>query len=79
MIDLAKVRPGDGYDADVNELVEWVKSSALAPGFDEILVPGEPKARERARRAKDGIPIADETWRQIAEIASRYGIEAPNV
>ena len=78
VIDLEKVRPGDGYDTDVNELVEWVKSSALAPGFDEILVPGEPEARERARRAADGIPIADETWRQISEAASRYGVEAPN-
>ncbi len=79
VIDLEKVRPGDGYDADVSELVEWVKSSALAPGFDEILVPGEPEARERSRRAKQGIPIADETWRQITEIASRQGIEAPEV
>ena len=79
VIDVEKVRGGDGFDADVNELVEWVKSSALAPGFDEILVPGEPEARERARRAKEGIPIADETWRQITETASRYGIEAPNV
>ena len=79
VIDVEKVRGGDGFDADVNKLVEWVKSSALAPGFDEILVPGEPEAREHARRAKDGIPIADETWRQIAEIASRYGVEAPNV
>ena len=79
VVNVQKVRPGDGYDADVKELVEWIKSSALAPGFDEILVPGEPEARERARRASDGIPIADETWRQITEIASRYKIEAPNV
>ena len=78
VVDVQKVRPGDGYDADVNELVEWIKSSALAPGFDEILVPGEPEAREHARRAEDGIPIADETWRQITEIASRYKLEAPS-
>ena len=79
VVDVQKVRAGDGFGKDVDELVEWVKSSALAPGFDEILVPGEPEARERARRTKDGIPIAEETWRQISEAASRYGVEAPSV
>ena len=79
VIDIKKLRGDADFDADVNELVKWVKSSALAPGFDEILVPGEPEARERARRAREGIPIADETWRQITETASRYGIETPNV
>jgi len=78
VVDVQRVRVRDGFDADVNELVEWVKSSVLAPGLDQSLVPGEPEAREHTRRATDGIPVAEETWRQIAEIVSRYRIEAPD-
>jgi len=64
-----------GISDDVEQLIDYVKSSALAPGFDEILVPGEPEIREEARRETDGIPVDDETWRQIAETAAKYGIE----
>jgi uncharacterized oxidoreductase len=56
------------FEAQVAGLVVYVKSSRLAPGFDEILVPGEPEARERARRSGDGIYLADQTWKQIQAI-----------
>lgn len=78
VVNIAKIRPGSGYDADVKQLVDWVKSSALAPGFDEILVPGEPEARECALRMNSGISVPDETWRQIVEISSRFKINEPD-
>jgi LDH2 family malate/lactate/ureidoglycolate dehydrogenase len=50
----------------------------LAPGFDSILIPGEPEAREKARRQEAGILIDDETWRQITEVAHYYGVPLPH-
>jgi LDH2 family malate/lactate/ureidoglycolate dehydrogenase len=47
----------------------------LAEGFTEILIPGELERRERERREKNGIPIDEETWRQITETAVRYGVK----
>ena len=58
----------------VDELVAHVKSSPLAPGFDEILAPGEIELRTEQRRLQEGIPIDDETWRQIQETAAEVGI-----
>ncbi len=55
-------------------MVDYVKSSKLAEGFSEILIPGEPERRERERRERDGIPVDDETWRQIRETAERYRV-----
>jgi len=66
---------GQGFSEDVEGLIDYVKSSALATGFDEILVPGEPEIREQASREADGIPVDDETWRQITETAAKYGLE----
>ena len=62
------------FDEEVDKLISYVKSSKLAPGFTEILIPGEPEARERVRREEGGIPIAEETWRQICETAERYNL-----
>ena len=77
VIDIEKLRGREEFMVDVKQLVEYVRSSALAPGFEEILIPGEPEARERARREKEDIPVDTETWRQITETAARYGVAIP--
>ena len=78
VLDIQQFRDRKIFDADVEQLVEYVKSSPLMPGFTEILVPGEPERRERVRRERNGISVADETWRQISETAQRYGVQAGN-
>ena len=50
-----------------------MKSAPRAPGFTEILVPGEPEARLEAERSA-GIPIDDETWAQIQGVADDLGV-----
>ena len=52
----------------------YVKSSAVAEGFDEVLVPGELEFRSVSRRRKDGIPLADTTWEQIVETAEQLNV-----
>jgi hydroxycarboxylate dehydrogenase B len=75
LLDPAQFRGRGAFDQDVDQLVAYVKSSKLAEGFNEILIPGEPELKERARREKDGIPVDDETWRQIRQNAEHYGVK----
>ncbi len=69
-----KLRDGDGFYADVEGLVQHVKGSELAAGFDEILAPGEPEIRTRQQRSRDGISIDDAAWGKICAAAERYGV-----
>jgi uncharacterized oxidoreductase len=75
LLDPAQFRDRGAFDQDVDQLVDYVKSSKLAEGFSEILIPGEPERKERERRERDGISVDDETWRQIRETAERYGVK----
>jgi hydroxycarboxylate dehydrogenase B len=50
---------------EVEKFIDFVKSSKVAPGFKEILLPGEPENRITKERNKMGIFIDDETLRQI--------------
>ncbi|MGA3324510.1 MAG: malate/lactate/ureidoglycolate dehydrogenase [Terriglobia bacterium] len=75
LLDPAQFRAAVDFDLDVDQLVDYVKSSKLAEGFSEILIPGEPERKERERRERDGIFVDDETWRQIRETAERYGVK----
>jgi LDH2 family malate/lactate/ureidoglycolate dehydrogenase len=42
----------------------------------EILIPGDPEARTSRERRAGGVPIDDETWRQIKECAVEVGVDA---
>ena len=60
-----QLRDADAFYADVDGLVQHVKSSELAAGFDEILAPGEPEIRTRRQRTREGIPVDDGAWGKI--------------
>ena len=47
-----------------------VRAIPPAPGFDEVLMPGDPEVRTRAIRQRDGIPIAEDIWQSVTETAT---------
>ncbi len=61
------------FEGELAGLLDYVRQPPYAEGFDEILTPGEPERRRMAER-RDGIPLDDETWRQIAEAAASVGV-----
>jgi uncharacterized oxidoreductase len=74
ILDPACFRPEDGFAQEVRDLIAHVKSSrAMAPD-GEVLVPGEPEARTRARRRREGIGLDDTTWGQLVATAGALGV-----
>ena len=55
-------------------LIERVKSTPLADGFDEILMPGEKEARLAAERRQFGIPYAEADLRLLARLANENDV-----
>ena len=53
---------------------EWVKASPPAAGFEEILLPGEPERRARARRLAEGVPIDDRSLADIRAAIASLGV-----
>ncbi len=64
------------YYDEVETLLEHVRSSRLAPGFKEILVPGEPEFRGARQRQLTGIEVDAKTWSMIREELQRFGIDS---
>ena len=48
-----------------------------APGFDEVLAPGDPEDRARAERERDGVPIEPALWRTLCELSRELGVAVP--
>jgi uncharacterized oxidoreductase len=73
-IDIAQFSDRVAFYEHVGELIAYVKSCPVAPGFPDIFVPGEIEFREAQRRSKSGINVDDHIWQQIEAISARLGI-----
>ena len=66
--------PLAAFQANVGKMIDHMKSSRTAAGTDEILYPGEPEQRTRARRLVDGIPIDPVTWDWLVRKCGDVGV-----
>ncbi|MGQ7792596.1 Ldh family oxidoreductase [Faunimonas sp. B44] len=62
------------YRQRMDVLVERVKAVPLAEGFEEILMPGEPEARQEQRRLGAGIPYQTKDLEPLQEDARARGV-----
>jgi LDH2 family malate/lactate/ureidoglycolate dehydrogenase len=54
-----------------------LKAVPPAPGFDEVLLPGEPEQRTQAERERDGIPLPPTLWTTLGELSAELGVTVP--
>lgn len=76
-IDIAATRPLAEFEADMERLIEQVKSARPAPDSPGIFYPGEIEAANEARHLARGIDLPDDVVRELSEGAARLGVAAP--
>lgn len=57
----------------------WIKrfsTATPAPGFDEVLIPGEPERRHEAQRRTEGIPLHGQVIEEVNLLLKSQGIAA---
>ncbi len=67
-------RPREQYAQRVDATIDRIKAVPPAPGFAEVLVPGEPEERTRRQRLASGIPVPENTWREVCEYGRRLHV-----
>jgi LDH2 family malate/lactate/ureidoglycolate dehydrogenase len=77
-IDIARFMPVEEFTARMEKLVGVMKSTPAAPGYDEVLVAGEPEWRIEAERLANGVPIADGNWAELVKAAAKVGVAPPS-
>lgn len=65
---------GGDYKAAVDEAVARIKASGLAPGFDEIRIPGEGAHRRYRTALAEGIALKEALARDLDRIAAEVGV-----
>ena len=75
IIDCDRLPEELGFAAEVQRFIEFVKSARKAPGFEEILMPGEIEEYNRQHCEANGIEVDDTTWRTLCDAARDVGVD----
>jgi LDH2 family malate/lactate/ureidoglycolate dehydrogenase len=76
-IDVSRFMPLEEFTARMTRLVSTIKSTPAAPGYDEVLVAGDPEWRMEAERNKNGVPMAEGNWEAMLKAGQRVGVSFP--
>ena len=71
--------PVSEFKAEVDRLIDEIKSSPPRPGFEEVLLPGEREHRMVEKRKKEGIPVDDKSWTSIVDTCRKLNIDAERI
>ncbi len=74
VINVNALTPLEEYQQGVRAFLDGIKSIPPAPGFSEVLVPGDFEHRNRVQRLADGIEIPDTIHQQISECAEKLEV-----
>ena len=72
-IDPSRFDVAEFFPGEVRKYTAYVKATKPAPGFDEVLLPGDPERRLRKQRMAEGIPLNEAVWTTIVEAARMAG------
>ncbi len=62
------------FKKSIDEWVRTMRSTKTQPGFDEVLIPGDPERRAYKQRIIQGIPVNAEVVNSLQAIAEETGI-----
>ena len=66
--------PKEDVAGRADEMARQLRAVPPAPGFKEVLVPGDLEARTRSARSREGIPLSDGVWKSLVEAAASLNI-----
>ena len=74
VIDPGRIVDQNWMMQEIAAMSAYITASPPRRADQPVLIPGDPERANRARRLKDGVPIDDETWREIAAAARTVNV-----
>lgn len=78
VIDVSAFVPEAQFRQAIDQMAAYIKSCPPAPGFDEVVLPGEIDHLHAVERMARGIPLDDTTWSQIRDTAESLQVAVPD-
>jgi hydroxycarboxylate dehydrogenase B len=79
LIDPERLGTAPAFVGETRQFLDWLRKGRTAPGADKVRIAGEPEREMRAKRERDGIPVDDNTWKEILSAAAKVKLAASEV
>jgi len=79
VIDPARLGTQAAFAKDAKSFLAWLRASRPAPGHDRVRIAGEPEREYRAKRERDGVPVDEETWKEIRAAAAKLELSPEGI
>lgn len=76
-IDVNRLGPLGDFTTRLDSLIDDAHATAPAPGYDKVLVPGEPEEMTRNARLADGIEIPETTASELIDLGRDAAVPFP--
>ena len=77
VIDPERTVGRDAFADALERLLGELRANPPAPGFDEVLVAGDPELRTQSERARDGIPLPPSLFETLASLSRELQVDVP--
>ena len=74
VIDPARLIDRQWLHDEIAAMTAYITASPPSRADEPVLIPGDPERQNRAQRLRDGVPVDDETWRELAAAARTVNI-----
>jgi uncharacterized oxidoreductase len=74
LIDPARLGTKASFEREAVAFVDWLRAGPVAPGFESVLIAGDPERAARAHREVHGIVIDDQTWAELVAAGNKVGV-----
>jgi uncharacterized oxidoreductase len=79
LIDPARLGTAEAFRSEARQFLDWLRKARPATGVDRVRIAGEPERETRAKREREGVPVDDNTWREIRAAAEKLKLPAQKV
>jgi LDH2 family malate/lactate/ureidoglycolate dehydrogenase len=70
-------RPASEFKQHMDQWIKRFREARPAPGYEKVLIPGDPEREAEAARRKVGIPLLNAVWKDLQDIGERFGVKLP--
>ncbi len=68
-------RPAEEFKQHMDNWILRFRNAKPAPGYEKVLIPGDPERETQAIRMKEGIPVFDSVVKELEETGAKFGVE----
>jgi uncharacterized oxidoreductase len=79
VIDPVRLGTQNRFISDSKSFLAWLRASRAAPGHDRVRIAGEPEREVRAKREREGVPVDEETWKEIRAAAAKLKLSPERI